>query len=78
MTVSCEQTRLALAGEHVRPGVAAEVRGHLSGCASCRRYLTEQRRRPARLRALAPEMAPARSAELLEHLRQVVRGLITR
>lgn len=77
MTV-CEDVRLALTGELLRPGIASEVRIHLEGCADCRRFIAEQRRRPERLRALAPEMDHWRSRTMLEHLRDVLRSLVGR
>ena len=73
--VDCTTVRAALTGELTRPGLSARVPAHLEYCDDCRRFLAEQRRRPALLRALSPPLSAARAGAILDRLKMVLRGL---
>ena len=73
--LTCPDVHRALTGEWTRPGLSAEVRVHLAECDPCSGYLSELRRRPAALRALAPPMGAGIGTAMLAQLRDVLRGL---
>lgn len=76
--VDCEEVRLAMTGEALRPGLAAKVREHLESCESCRLHARAARSRSALLRALAPPMSERQSIQLLNRLRAALAELIGR
>lgn len=74
----CEEVRLAMSGEALRPGIAADVSRHLETCEPCRLYVREARDRPAQLRALAPPMSERQSLQLLRRLRIALSQIVGR
>ena len=78
MTVGCEEVRLAMSGEVLRPGIAADVAEHLETCEPCRLHARDARSRASLLRELAPPMSTRQSIELLQRLRVALSQLVGR